>query len=349
MTYFEKTIRNRWVQHSLFWVLSYYILWRLFAYSKEVEWVDLIYTFLFHLTLVFVVYVNLRFLIPYYLQRKRYLIYFFFLILLILLGIGFNMATFNWLADVLFPGYYFIDYYSFSDILEFIAAYLFISSLLKFSKSWFRQLETQQKISLLEKEKVDAEMGALKAQVNPHFLFNSLNNLYSLSLDNDERTPGIILRLSEMMRYLLYESNVEKVLLSKEVEHLDNFIEMQELRVGGQADIKFFKKGDFENIYIAPLLFLPLLENGFKHGVKGNTAGAFIHISLEVEEGEVVFKVENNKGKVDEILNEKNSGVGLENLRRRLELIYPEKHQFDTLDGISTFSTVLKIKITNQQ
>ena len=347
MTYLEKTIRNRWVQHCLFWILSFYILWRLFAYSDEVEQVDIIYTFLFHLTLVFVVYVNLRFLIPKYLQKKRYLIYSFFLGLLILVGIGFNMATFNWLADILFPGFFFIDYYSFSDILEFIVAYLFISSLLKFSKSWFRQLEAQQKINFLEKEKVAAEMGALKAQVNPHFLFNSLNNLYSLSLDNDKRTPGIILRMSEMMRYLLYESNVEKVLLSKEVEHLDNFIEMQELRVGEQADIQFHKKGNFENIYVAPLLFLPLLENGFKHGVKGNTEGAFIHVALEVDGDEIVFKVENNKGEVDEILNEKNSGVGLENLRRRLELIYPEKHSLDTLDGINTFSTVLKIKLTN--
>ena len=341
----EKIIRNSWVQHGLFWFFSFYILWRLFAYSKDVEWVDVIYTFLFHLSIVFVVYVNLRLLIPHYLQKKRFFVYFSFLGSLILMGIGVNMLTFNWLADIVFPGYYFIDYYSFSDILEFIAAYLFLTSLLKFSKSWFRQLETQQKISLLETEKLDAEIGALKAQVNPHFLFNSLNNLYSLSLDNDKRTPGIILRLSEMMRYLLYETNVEKVSLGKEIEHLDNFIEMQELRVGEGADIRFVKKGNTDGINVAPLLFLPLVENGFKHGIKGNTEGAFIHISLHVTDEEIEFKLENKKGEVDEMLNKKNSGVGLENLRRRLELIYPEKHRLDITDGIQVFAATLKINL----
>ncbi|MEZ4953494.1 MAG: histidine kinase [Saprospiraceae bacterium] len=214
---FEEVVRNRWLQHCLFWILSFYILWRLFTYSEEVEWVDIIYTFLFHWAIIFVVYTNIQLLIPKFLEKKKYWTYIFSLIGLILSGIAINAITFGWLADLIFPNYYFIDYYDFSDILEFIVSYLLITSLFKFSKGWFRQLEAKQKIGILEKEKTVAELNALKTQINPHFLFNSLNNLYSLSLDNDKRTPRIILRLSEMMRYLLYETEVQKVSLQKKL------------------------------------------------------------------------------------------------------------------------------------
>lgn len=257
-----------------------------------------------------------------------------------------NTITFGWLADLIFPNYFFIDYYDFFDILEFVVSYLLITSLFKFSKSWFRQLEAKQRIGLLEKEKTVAELYALKAQINPHFLFNSLNNLYSLSLDNDKRTPRIILRLSEMMRYLLYESEVQRVSLQKEVEHLDNYIEMQELRLGANADIQFFKKGLFENVKIAPLLFLPLVENAFKHGVKGHKDGAFIHVFLSLHNGEIIFKVENKKGEVDKTLYQNNGGVGLENLKKRLELIYPDKHQLYVVENTDNYSTILKINLS---
>jgi LytS/YehU family sensor histidine kinase len=308
--------------------------------------VDIIYTFLFHWAIIFVVYTNIQLLIPKFLEKKKYWTYILSLIGLILSGIAINAITFGWLADLIFPNYYFIDYYDFSDILEFIVSYLLITSLFKFSKGWFRQLEAKQKIGILEKEKTVAELNALKTQINPHFLFNSLNNLYSLSLDNDKRTPRIILRLSEMMRYLLYETEVQKVSLQKEIEHLDNYIEMQELRVGADADIKFIKEGHFGEAKIAPLLFLPLVENAFTHGVKGNKDGAFIHILLSFNQDEVFFKVGNKKGEVDKILHQKNGGVGLENLQKRLELIYPDKHQLKIIDSTDEYSTMLKINLS---
>ena len=341
----EKILWNIYVQHILFWIFSYYFLYRLFAYSEGVEIVDLIYTFLFHLSLVVVVYTNIWILIPRFLQNRNYSFYFLGLGIIVLIGVFINMATFNWLADVIFPNYYFIDYYGFTDILEFIVAYVFISSLLKFSKSWFREMETDKKINLLEKEKLDAEINALKGQINPHFLFNSLNNLYSLSLDNDKRVPNIILRLSEMMRYLLYDTNVEKVPLLKEIEHLKNYIEMHELRVGAKVDIKMEINGAVGLKKITPLLFLPLVENAFKHGEKGNEMEAFVHITMDCLDNEIVFKLSNKKGEVDELFNKKSGGVGLDNLQKRLKLAYPEKHEFVVADGVEDFTAVLKIKL----
>ncbi len=344
--FIKKTAQNRPLQHLLFWAVSFNVLARIFAYSDEIATVDIIYTFLFHFSILVAVYANIGWLIPAFLRTKKYGLYFLLLASVIFIAIGINLLTFNYLSDHLFPDYYFIAYYGLWEIAEFIIAYIVITSLVKLSKGWFRYLETKDELQRLETEKTTAELSALKSQVNPHFLFNSLNNLYSLALDNDERTPGIILRLAQTMRYLLYESNADFVPLEKEIEHLSNFVEMQRLRVGEKAKISFEVTGNPANKQIAPLLFLPLVENGFKHGVKGETEGAFTKTLLQVLDNQLVFKTENNKGEVDDV--EKSSaagGVGLQNLRRRLDLLYPNKHHLEITDGIETFTVVLKIDL----
>lgn len=332
--------------HVGFWAVSFYVLARLFAYTDTIATVDIIYTFLFHISILFAVYVNLIWLIPAFLTTKKYGVYFMLLGVFIFIAIGFNLLTFNYLSDYLFPGYYFIAYYGFWEIAQFIAAYIVITSLIKLSKGWFRYLETKDELQRLESEKTTAELSALKSQVNPHFLFNSLNNLYSLALDQDERTPGIILRISQTMRYLLYESNADFVPLEKEIEHLNNFVEMQRLRVGEKVQISFEVAGNPLEKQVAPLLFLPLVENGFKHGVKCETDGAFIKIRLQILDNQLIFKIENNKGEVDFIeKNDASGGVGLHNLRRRLNLLYPGMHHLEITDRIGTFTVVLKIDL----
>lgn len=345
MILLQNIARNRWLHHLLFWVLSFYVLARFFAYDNTITTVDWIYTLLFHLSIWLAVYPNLLWLIPQFLRAGKYLPYALLLAVAVLVAVGFNFLTFNYLSDLLFPDYYFIAYYGFWEIVQFMVVYVAVTSLLKLSKGWFQNLETQRQFDRLNREKVDAELAALKSQVNPHFLFNSLNNLYSLSLDRDERTPAIILRLSDMMRYLLYESNVPAVPLAKEIEHLQNYVEMQRLRVGGKADIRFEITGDAEGREVAPLLFLPLVENGFKHGIKGETSAAFIHVKMDIRAEQLIFKIENNKGTVDEVEKVAGKGVGLQNLRRRLELLYPGRHQLETTDGIQVFTVVLKIQL----
>jgi len=162
-TSISRISQNRLLQHGLFWALSFYVLARLFAYDGHLTAVDWIYTFLFHFSLWLAVYLNLLWLIPGYLEHRKYARYLVWLATVLLVSVGLNLLTFNYLSDILFPDYYFIAYYDFWDILEFIVAYLMITSLVKLSKSWFKVQETQRKFTRLEREKLDAELGALKS------------------------------------------------------------------------------------------------------------------------------------------------------------------------------------------
>lgn len=332
-------------QHLLFWAVSFYVLARVFSYSDEIGKVEVIYTFLFMLSLWLAVYPNLLWLIPRFLSTGEYLWYFLLLALNTVAAVGLNLFTFNHLSDIIFPGYYFIAYYNFWDIMQFVGVFIIAGSLIKLSKGWFQNQEIHRRVSQLEREKSDAELSALKAQINPHFLFNSLNNLYSLALEGDAQTPEILLRLSDMMRYQLYETNVPEVPLEKELEHLRNYMEMQKLRVGNQVKVLFEQSGETGGLKVAPLLFLPLVENGFKHGVKGETQGAFIVVSCVLNARHLVFTVENNKGQVDVVEKGGFNGVGLQNLRRRLGLIYPGKYDLTITDGIKVFTAILKLDL----
>lgn len=341
----EKMIRNRAVQHVLFWVLSFYVLLRLFAYNLAISRIDFIYTFLFHLSLWAAVYVNLLILIPRLLRPRRYILYGLCFVLTALGGGAFNLLIFKELADWLFPGYYFIAYYDYWDILQFMAVYLTTSSLLKLSRGWFKLDVQKKKIDRLEKEKLEAEMRALKAQIDPHFLLNTLNNLYSLALDKDERTADLLLRLSQSMRYRLYECGEERILLEKEIKFIRNYLELQRLRLGRQPQIQWQINGQVENKKIAPLLFMPFIENAFKHGLRGGRPEAYLNIRLSILEKSLEFALENSKSlKRTGASETSNSGIGLNNIRRRLELLYPGKHRLDIEESDEKYGVLLLIE-----
>ena len=179
---------------------------------------------------------------------------------------------------------------------------------------WFRSLQA---------EKTEVELALLKTQVNPHFLFNTLNNLYSLTVQKSEQAPDVVLKLSDMMRYTIYEGKKDLVLLSSEIRYLEDYIELQKIRYKKKVDIQFVN--DLNNdLQIAPLLFIILVENAFKHGVEKLRTDAFIHIHLTTINEEVHFSIENNFDP-EEIGTEQ--GIGLTNLKSRLALTYPNKHQ----------------------
>jgi len=334
---------NRIIQHVLFWIASFTFLVHFFMTSGELTRVDFIYTLLFHISLATAVYVNIWLLIPVFLRKGRYLLYLCAAVVLIFLAALLNRLTFEKLVDIILPGYYFISYYELDDILKFVFVYVALSSLLKLSKGWFMLMETNRKLLLMEKEKTAAELQALKSQVNPHFLFNSLNNIYSLALNGSPTTPEVILRLSDLMRYMLYESNDSTVPIKKELTCIKNYIELQKLRSGTEASISYDFTGKIEDQRIAPLLFLPFIENGFKHGVKGETLGGFINIRIELDDKELYFSIENNKGLVDEVEKEQGKGIGLQNAKRRLELIYPDRHLLEIEDKENIYRVKLKL------
>ncbi|MCD4681719.1 MAG: histidine kinase [Bacteroidales bacterium] len=336
--------RNSMVQHLLFWGLSWYILLNMFTGSSSFQKIDFIYTTIFLISLIIPVELNLLLFIPRFLKRKRYAIYSSLFFLCLFLFGFFNQFLFNSLIDHILPGYYFISYYSYFDILKFFLVFLVITTLLHLSKEWFELNEARQRMILLEKEKIDAELRALSNQVNPHFLFNSLNVLYSLAIKNANETPEAIIKLSDILRYVIYESNRETVDLISEIKLINNFIELQQFRISPDADIQFVKKIENESLQIAPMLFLPLVENSYKHGIKGEVGKTFIKIKLIQKGNEVEFLIENNKGQTGEPDENQSGGVGLNNMRSRLELIYPKNHTFEVGDGENFFSVKLKIK-----
>ena len=335
----RRLTKNRVLQHVLFWCLSFLVLLNILKVSSDVKQIDLIYTAIFHLPIFLIVYMNLQVLIPRFLEKGKYAIYGFFVLLLIAVGAGFYILLFgNWI-DYIFRGYYFIAYYSFWDISIYFAVFLVLTSLLHLARGWFRVKE-------LETEKNETELKALRSQINPHFLFNSLNSIYSLARKNSDVVPEKVVQLSDLLRHVIYESNAKTIPLEKEIEMIRNYIDLQNLRTPDSEKIEMKIQGDLKEKEIAPLLFLPFVENSFKHGMKGGGENVFVRIDIQVQKDFLLFDIENSKGKRTDIQENKYNGVGIENVRKRLELIYPEKYSLKIFDKQDTFKVTLNLKIT---
>ena len=333
------------VQHLAFWVLSFYVLLRIFSTDSEIRNIDYIYNGLFHLTLLPAVYFNLAVFIPRLLDRGRYFLYSLAVVSSAFLFSQLNILFFDHLVDFLLPGYYFISYYELPDIVQFFMVYIGVSTLLKLSKGWFQLSEAKTKLAETRQEKLDAELEALKSQVNPHFLFNSLNNLYGLSLKADKKTPASILKLSEVLRYMIYEAKDEVVPLEKEIRFIENFMNLQRLRSGENARISFEVIGEPGRLNIAPLLFIPFVENSFKHGIKGETGDSYVDVKMEVGSDFVDFTCCNNLGEIDDVEQKKYGGIGLENVKKRLELIYPGRYLLELNESEMDYRVRLKIQL----
>jgi len=204
---------------------------------------------------------------------------------------------------------------------------------------WFEKRETQKE---LEKQNIKTELALLRAQINPHFLFNTLNNINSFATQNSEKTSYAIIKLSEIMRYMLYEANGEKVLLDKELQYIYNFLELHKLRYKHNSFVQFSVSGTTSNIFIPPMIFIPFIENAFKHGKKGPKD--VIEINISVRNKEIDFNCQNNKRQLSESEKKLDKGIGIQNIKRRLEYLYPQGFVLDLLETDTTYSVHLKIK-----
>jgi len=194
---------------------------------------------------------------------------------------------------------------------------------------------------------MQTELRFLKSQINPHFLFNTLNNLYALTLKKSDEAPEIVIKLSEMMRYMLYECNEKRVLLSKEIHYIRNYLDLERIRQGKNVNITFTVEGSANNEEIAPLLFIPFLENAFKHGLSNQIDHGFVDIRMHIEKDMVSFFIENTKAPVRPQAdpNRKSGGIGLVNVHRRLNLIYPEKYDLRIDNHPNTYAVELTIEL----
>ena len=287
-------------------------------------------------------YTNYLFILPAYFKTKQYTKAWISWVLL--LG-SFILLRYT-IEESLFPKYlgfgnYFkgtpIRYYIFDNI--YYGAPIIIMSFF----IWLVNdiITTEKEKTMLAQQNYNAEVSFLRNQVNPHFIFNTMNNIYSLVyLKSDKALPAIE-KLSTIMRYVMKESDEKKIALTKEIDYLRNFIELQSLRAKDDAVISFIVSGATENVTIAPLLLLPFVENGFKHGITNDAQKPF-SIKLSVQNNIVYFTCKNTiaTGTKDE-----SSGIGLKNVKRRLELIYPNKHKLEITQKNGEYNTLLIIEL----
>lgn len=231
-------------------------------------------------------------------------------------------------------------------IISILAPFFIVKILFEISRLYNRTLNVQKQKAALEIQNINIEKDFLKAQLNPHFLFNTLNNLYSLSLKKDDLVPEVVLNLSDMMSYTLYESNTEKVPFSKELEFIKNYVELEKMRYSGSKNIQFEFPAEEEcsGLYIAPLLTFTFIENAFKYGLKSKT-GSLLNLCIKIEDGCFYFDVENDIDDTRKVVDF--GGIGLENSRKRLQLLYPDKYELQIQNLGGCFKVSLKLALKN--
>jgi len=274
--------------------------------------------------------------------KNKYVIFSF---LAILWGIG------GWLLNVYFRQYLFNPIQEFLNLPPIVqgsgqpGSYLVLvitatfASMIVVFKYW---IKTQRQWMQAEKDKITAELQLLKAQVHPHFLFNTLNNIYSFSLENSPKTPGLILKLSSLLSYMLYDCKAEEVLLEKEVEIMKNYIDLEKERYGNKIEISWNIEGEIKDKYIAPLLLLPFLENAFKHGTSEQLEKPWLSVDMSVKQDVVRCKIANSK---NEFVPLSKNGIGIQNVKKRLEFLYPGKYELKMNDEGNFFVVSLLVEL----
>jgi two-component system LytT family sensor kinase len=238
-----------------------------------------------------------------------------------------------------------IPLFSFGKIIvEFVNLYLIVGvyALFYFVRSWY---EERQKAQSLLQEKTLAELELLKSQVQPHFIFNALNNIYSTALKTSPDTAKLVAHLSSFLNYNLYEAKQSFVTLTSEIAYLQHYIELQKNRYGSKLDASINIYDEINDLYIAPLLLLPLIENSFKHGIANSISQGWIRVDVSKQQDNFSIKIENSieeKTQQNELMN---GGIGIKNVQKRLYLIYPDAHEFKIVEGPHSYLVVLKIKI----
>lgn len=331
--------------HFLFWVgiLLFYIFSsasrELFTLSAK--------TALFKLPiLMLAAYAFNYWQIPYYLKQKKHFIFILSMLFMIFILVLLFRLT----------GYYYLDEYcvdgpypllSLEDFPLYMLSFHFPALIMYFYKTNKEQEQERKKLYELEKEKTSTELKYLKAQLNPHFLFNTLNNLYSYVITKSPKAPGMVLQLSEILDYILYRSQQAFVPLTEEIHTIENYIALEQIKYGNRLIISFRKENLHKALEITPLLLLSIVENAFKHGVSGSITKPEVRISLEQLDNQIEYMVWNTK--TTNINNNKTDnykeGIGLVNIKRQLDLIYPKKHELVTEETDTFFNLKLTLKL----
>ncbi len=329
-TWLDQITQNRVLSHILFWVVLFMTSTILTILNIGEIKQTFIHNGILLIPQLLAAYYLTYYQVPQLLLKKRYGAFTFSLILSILCFSFIGRVLIVHVAEPLYrtdfvqesllqiladPLYLLISY--------FPGVYLFPIIML-LVKSLKVRSEEKHRLEVLEKEKAKTELNFLKAQIQPHFLFNTLNNLYALTLEKSDNAPEVVVKLSEILDYMLYQCNDPKVPLHKEIDLLQNYLELERLRYGDRLDLEFVQNVEQANQMIAPLILISFVENAFKHGASKNPINPKIRISLTNTPNQLEFEVFNNKLKEEDNQELKSThGVGAVNIQRQLDLIYP--------------------------
>ena len=319
-----------WLRHLLFWLIYVIVFSTWAGFDVVVNFREGTET-----TLVFMpanliyAYGIIYWLVPKILIKEKYFEFLVMFCLWMLAGLVMNFLTRYYILLPLRKGRPNLSFnYAYKEIFAF-GSFIVMNTIgmfggfIKFFKLWNTELQQKQ---FAEKEKINAELELLKAQLHPHFLFNTLNNLYSLVYEKSDRAPKMLMRLSGLLSYVLYECKADEVLLSKEISIIKDYVSLEKERYGDRLDVSLNFSGDIDNKMLAPMLFQPFIENAFKHGTSEQLGKVWMSIDLSVKENQLYFKIINSCDNNATAILEKH-GVGIENVKKRLELLYPENFQ----------------------
>ena len=330
------------LHHLLVWMTVFGIWYFLRYQDYPTTEKGLLITFVKVADLALMIYICNLVLVPYLLYKKKYLL---FAACFVVVVFGSSVLKMNILGCILgSPG----EYFSLTGnlkarIYDNIIPHFFLVAAGVSVKLMLDYGQLQQRMAAAAREKAEAELNFLKSQVNPHFLFNSLNSVYFLIDKENTEARSSLHKFSEMLRYQLYEMDGEKVPVEKEINYLKDYVDLQKLRRDENYMVSFFCSPEVKGFTIEPLLLIPFVENAFKHLSHDKERVNFVNIKLDLVAGEFHFSVTNSKND-SEKTKEQSGGIGLNNVQRRLQLLYPEKHNLVIANGSDDYTIDLKIK-----
>ncbi len=334
-------VRKPWVIHMVFWVLIFALM-LMAGPDNNTSFMEVVRKVINLSFYMLVVYVNLGYLIPRFLSQKNFMTYVLLLLAMVAVFTPIKVLMLYITYDEVDPQEFLIMNQQYIFLLLFLIAGG--STVIKIISDWQRHQRDRKE---LETQRMQSEIKFLKSQINPHFLFNTLNSLYALTLKKSDKAPEIVIKLSEMMRYMLYECNERRVPLQKEVNYIQNYLDMERLRQSGHADISFRVEGQVTDQTIAPLIFIPFLENSFKHGLNQQISEGYVHVIMKVLGNKLLLRICNSKaGKAPQPIDKPSGGIGLANVQRRLNLLYPLQYKLDIEENDTEHVVELSLDLT---
>lgn len=353
----ERILQNRGLSHFLFW-FTFLFIFSVLATLNAGTFTDNLINYLVLLpSQLLAAYFLIYYQIPKLFLRKKYVAFAisFFVSCYLFVMFG-RLCTVHIAEPLTRRGVY--ESETFLEILTdpfylfaiyFPAVYVIVFLMLAI-KSIKERFEERHQLEVLQKEKMHTELKFLKAQIHPHFLFNTLNSIYALTLAKSDAAPEVVLKLSEMLDYMLYQCNEPRIAVHKEVTLIQGYIDLERIRYGEQLDLKFTHSIDDPNAKLAPLMLLSFIENAFKHGSSGNPTNPKVHIHLEVLQGKLTLRVYNTvlQTKTMEAMEDTNGGIGNVNVKRQLDLHYPNAHQLKIEVAAGSYEVNLTIDLNKK-